>query len=85
MLYIKGRVPAHVSKISRTVIYNRDSPSRMWEIKHQRVLQVTLLSSVILPINFVLKRNGLIIYLFTFKHVAGRIFQIANIVPSLIK
>ena len=51
------------------------------KVKHQRVLWLTLLTSALLSINFVLKLDVCL----QFEHVAGRIFQIANIVLSFIK
>jgi len=46
------------------------------KVKHQRVLLLTLLTSALLPINFVLKLDVFV----PFKHVLGGIFPIANIV-----
>ena len=55
--------------------------SRKGKIKHQRLLRLTLLASALLSINLFLKLE----VLFTIGSVASGIFQIANIVPSLIK
>jgi len=50
-------------------------------VKHRRVLQLTLLASALLPLNFVFNW----MFYLPLERVACGIFQIANIVPILIK
>ena len=79
LLKPKRRVPAPVPKIGPTVFGDGKTPVEHGRVKHRRVLQLTLLASTLLPINFVLKLD----ILFTIRmYVEGRIFQTANIVPK---
>ncbi len=49
------------------------------KVKYQTVLRLTLRVSALLSINFVLKLDVL-----SFERVGGGIFQIADIVPSIV-
>ena len=73
-------VPAPLPRIFKQ-LFVTGIQSRTWNVKHQRILRVTMLASALLAINVVLK----LMFCLSIDRVAGGIFQIANIVPSLIK
>ena len=56
---IKGRVPAPLPRISTAVIWNLKSDLERGKVKRQRVLQLTLLTSALLPSNCFLKLDVL--------------------------
>ena len=61
MCSAKVMVPATLPRNGPVVICNGKSVSRMWEsYKNQRVVWLTLLVSVLLPINFVMKLDILL-------------------------
>ena len=77
---INERVPAPLQKVRRAVICNRTYHRcclKRWKL----VLLLTLLSSALLPITFVL--TGCLRY--HFDGVTCELFQIVNLAPSLIK